>query len=221
MNPIYIAIPLVLLFGFLLFMSDQYTSLEIVMCLCFVVIIGVIGTQYFLGVNITATLQDIFNKPEVDISIVQEAQNDVPIDSNDDSQPAQFGKKQVYHVNGQFNYANAKAVCKSYNAKLASIEEMMHAYDQGADWCNYGWSDIRWTGWTGAGKPVSVVYANVGGTTAGGAVCVGSVGYEDMSSTGRGPRQVHSTVTSVFLCWTTFGGRLLLIVHSVHFPSEA
>jgi hypothetical protein len=140
MNPIYIAIPLVLLIGVLIFVSDQYTSLEIVMFLVFMIIIGIIGTQYFLGVSLTATLQDLFNKPEVDISIVQKVDEPDP-EPSVPVQPKRYGKKQVYHVNGRFNFADAKTVCKSYNAKLATIEEMMHAYDEGAEWCNYGWSD--------------------------------------------------------------------------------
>ena len=36
---------------------------------------------------------------------------------------------------------NAKAVCKAYGGKLANIKQVTDAYERGAEWCNYGWSD--------------------------------------------------------------------------------
>lgn len=50
-------------------------------------------------------------------------------------------KKQVYNISENvFNYEQAQAVCRANNAELASLEQMIKAYEQGADWCNYGWS---------------------------------------------------------------------------------
>jgi hypothetical protein len=98
----------------------------------FVVIIGFIGGQYFFGVNLTASIQDLFTKPQVDVSIVQPASSTT---GNLDT------TKQTFHVQGQFDYLNAKALCKAYNGELATIQQVTDAYDKGAEWCDYGWSD--------------------------------------------------------------------------------
>jgi hypothetical protein len=51
-------------------------------------------------------------------------------------------KPEVFHIaNQQFNYSNAQAVCKAYDSRLATYKEMEEAYNKGADWCTYGWSD--------------------------------------------------------------------------------
>jgi hypothetical protein len=50
-------------------------------------------------------------------------------------------KKQVFNVPGNYyNYENAKAICKAYDADLATYEQLENAYNNGAEWCNYGWS---------------------------------------------------------------------------------
>ena len=40
-----------------------------------------------------------------------------------------------------FTYDDAKTVCTSYGARLATYDEIESAYNNGAEWCNYGWSD--------------------------------------------------------------------------------
>ena len=51
------------------------------------------------------------------------------------------GKNEVYHVAGNnFTYSEAQAVCRAFGAKLATYEQIEQAYNDGADWINYGWS---------------------------------------------------------------------------------
>ena len=38
-----------------------------------------------------------------------------------------------------YTYNDASAVCRAMGADLATYEQVKDAYDQGADWCNYGW----------------------------------------------------------------------------------
>lgn len=40
-----------------------------------------------------------------------------------------------------YDYDDAKAVCKAYGARLATYKEVEDAYQNGGEWCNYGWSD--------------------------------------------------------------------------------
>ena len=50
--------------------------------------------------------------------------------------------KQVFNVSDNvFNYEEARSVCEAYGGDLASLDQMVDAYKNGADWCNYGWSE--------------------------------------------------------------------------------
>ena len=48
---------------------------------------------------------------------------------------------EVFHVDdSQFTYADAPAVCAAYGAEIATLEQIIEAYNHGAEWCGYGWS---------------------------------------------------------------------------------
>jgi len=52
------------------------------------------------------------------------------------------GSPQVFNISNQdYTYEQAKCKCSSYNAKLASYDQVVEAYNKGADWCSYGWSE--------------------------------------------------------------------------------
>ena len=51
-------------------------------------------------------------------------------------------EKQVFNVSENiFSFEDAKAVCQAYGGELASLEQVIDAHKEGADWCNYGWSE--------------------------------------------------------------------------------
>lgn len=48
---------------------------------------------------------------------------------------------EVFHVSdNQFTYNDAAAVCAAYGSQLATLEQVMDAYNHGAEWCGYGWT---------------------------------------------------------------------------------
>jgi hypothetical protein len=50
--------------------------------------------------------------------------------------------EQVFNIPGnKYGYEDAKAVCYAYGGRLATYNEVESAYNDGAEWCNYGWSD--------------------------------------------------------------------------------
>lgn len=56
------------------------------------------------------------------------------------SQPVQ--KDEVFNVSDNlYTYDDAQAICTAYGAKLATYDQIEDAYNNGAEWCNYGWSD--------------------------------------------------------------------------------
>lgn len=51
-------------------------------------------------------------------------------------------KEEVFNVSRNiYPYRDAKAVCKAFGARLANYDDLIDAYRNGADWCNYGWSE--------------------------------------------------------------------------------
>ena len=51
-------------------------------------------------------------------------------------------KNEVFHIaNQDYTYDQAKCKCESYGARLATKNEITDSYNNGANWCTYGWSD--------------------------------------------------------------------------------
>jgi len=51
-------------------------------------------------------------------------------------------EEEVFHISNQdFTYEQAKCKCKAYGGRLATKDEIIKAYNKGADWCTYGWSE--------------------------------------------------------------------------------
>lgn len=49
---------------------------------------------------------------------------------------------EVFNIsNNLYTYDDAQSICTSYGARLATYDEIEGAYNTGAEWCNYGWSD--------------------------------------------------------------------------------
>ena len=49
---------------------------------------------------------------------------------------------EVFNVsNNLYTYDNAQEVCSSLDSRLATYDEIEKAYNNGAEWCNYGWSE--------------------------------------------------------------------------------
>jgi hypothetical protein len=51
-------------------------------------------------------------------------------------------RKQPFNIPGNtYSYPDAKALCTAYGARLANYSEIEDAYNDGGEWCNYGWSE--------------------------------------------------------------------------------
>lgn len=56
--------------------------------------------------------------------------------------PDELGLPEVFHVSDNiFTYDEAPAVCKAYGAELATYSQVEQAYNAGAEWCGYGWTE--------------------------------------------------------------------------------
>lgn len=108
--------------------------IEIFMWGIFIFLLLMNGVQYFFGVDITASVKNLFStNPSIDLTVIQE---------EPDTVSEIKAKEQVFHVpKNDYTYDDAKALCAAYGAKLANIKQVQKAHNSGGEWCSYGWSD--------------------------------------------------------------------------------
>ena len=50
-------------------------------------------------------------------------------------------RRQVFNISdNRYTYYDAEPLCKALGAELATYDQVKKAYEDGGDWCNYGWS---------------------------------------------------------------------------------
>ena len=62
--------------------------------------------------------------------------------NDDESDDGDTSGKEVFNIsNNLYSYKDAKAICKSYGSRLATYTDIEKSYNDGGEWCNYGWSE--------------------------------------------------------------------------------
>lgn len=112
----------------------------------FVVIIVLIVVFYQdIKKGLPASIQEIFgmSKPVH----VEESPKDDIVSMPSIVTPANIvekilpGRKEVFNIaSNRYMFEDAAPLCKALGAELATYEQVKTAFDNGADWCNYGWS---------------------------------------------------------------------------------
>jgi hypothetical protein len=118
--------------------SSNSSSITVIVFAIFIVLALINGAQYFFGMDIVAKIKNLLSgNPEIDI-VVDNSQ----VDSSNAPVPEILLKKQVFNIpENDYVYPDAKALCSAYGAKLASYEQVEDSYNDGGEWCNYGWSE--------------------------------------------------------------------------------
>lgn len=135
--------------GFSVSSSQSSSGSGIIGIIIFIILIAFIlvnAFQYFFSISLTAFIKGLFT-PETEVKLVVE--NTITQLENTITQleePLDFSskiklKKQVFNIPGNYySYENAKALCTAYDANLATYDQIEKSYNNGAEWCNYGWS---------------------------------------------------------------------------------
>ena len=75
---------------------------------------------------------------------IPESKKPKPNSTNDILSMIQDKKDEVFHIDNQdYTYEQSKCKCESYGAKLATKAQIVDAYNKGAHWCTYGWTDNK------------------------------------------------------------------------------
>ena len=117
-------------------------AISIIVISIFIILVLINGLQYFFGIDIIASLKNIFTgNPQVDIK-VDTSSLVAPVLNIDTNVPQIRLNPQVFNIpENDYVYSDAKALCSAYGARLATYEELEDVYNKGGEWCNYGWSD--------------------------------------------------------------------------------
>ena len=97
--------------------------------------------EYVLKVNITTNISDLFsNDPKLNIKM--EKVNELDKDKDRAINVVNKLNKEVFNIPGNYySYDDARLMCKAMNSELATYDQIESAYNKGAEWCNYGWSE--------------------------------------------------------------------------------
>jgi hypothetical protein len=133
--------------------------IEIVLITVMTVVLFVFFFKNVLNISIVDVIQDI--KDNLSGTKTEEEEKDAEITLDDTKQTdisnaAVDGTQETTDVSGvvipdgnevfnvsnnAYTYDEAKAVCSIYGAELATYDQIEQAYNNGAEWCNYGWSE--------------------------------------------------------------------------------
>lgn len=120
---------LVVLTFFVLFSTGSVIA---VLVLWLIVALIVVVLIYYGFLDIDRVIDDLSGK--------EEPKKEEPAPTEPSAGGPRVGSE-VFHISdNQFTYDEAPAVCAAYGAQLATLEQIIEAYNGGAEWCGYGWS---------------------------------------------------------------------------------
>ena len=128
--------------------STSYTILKIIVAFLILVLLVFTVLKYIYNVDIKVGLKNIFKKmPIVDVEILNNLGKKILhkgeniIEKEVNIVENSLEKPEVFNIpDNIYTYDDAKAICKAYDAKLATYNQIENAYNQGGEWCSYGWS---------------------------------------------------------------------------------
>ena len=158
-----ISVVVLLYYAFFAMIPSQDTGpqqgqslLWIVVGAVFIAVVALNGAVYFYDVDVKASIKDFFTaSPLIDVMVspggLDGATGPTGSEGSEGSGtnpgdgppvPEIPWTEEVFHVRGnQFTYDEARSVCKAYGGRLATVKEIEDSYNNGGDWCEYGWSE--------------------------------------------------------------------------------
>jgi len=119
--------------------SISNNAIELILWGLFILLLLLNGMAYIFNIDVIASIKNVFSPvTTIDVDITEKDKGLFPSISDN----GLIKKKEVFHVSdNKYTYEDAKAICSAYDSSLANYNEINQAYNDGADWCSYGWSD--------------------------------------------------------------------------------
>jgi len=112
------------------------TIIESIMVGLIIITGFVLFFRYILGVQLMDIITDIIK------TLGGEEQKKDKVSEEDKGTPdIVIEQKEVFNVgDNKYTYKEAEAVCRVFDAEVASFDQVEKAYNDGGEWCNYGWT---------------------------------------------------------------------------------
>ena len=122
-------------FGISMTKEDKPISVRILegIMIGLIVVTGfVVFFKYVLGIDLIDIISDVGS----------ELSGEKKEDSDDKEPEVKAGPaKEVFNIgNNNYTYKEAQAVCSVFDAEVATFDQVENAYNNGGEWCNYGWT---------------------------------------------------------------------------------
>lgn len=123
--------------------------LEIILVVTLIIIIS-LNYDSLHDINFSTEIKNLFGggTPEVDITAhdVSDNDHDEPVhrepEQTKECTTTTDTSGEVFHIpNNTYTYDEAKEMCETLDTRLATYDEVESAYNNGGNWCSYGWSD--------------------------------------------------------------------------------
>ena len=114
--------------------GSSFRILEIIVFLVFVIVV-IVNIHFFMkfpDFDFSANMHNMFSgkQPSMNVNV-----------GKPPAKSKSSGSGEVFHIpNNVYTFEEGKALCKAYDAKLATYDQIEDAYNKGANWCSYGWS---------------------------------------------------------------------------------
>jgi hypothetical protein len=106
-----------------------FSIVETIAWSLFVISLFVLFFEYAFGFSLIDEIRRLLNKTKKE----EKTENEEPVELTTD---------EVFNIsNNLYTYDDAQSICTAYGARLATYDEIEGAYNKGAEWCSYGWSD--------------------------------------------------------------------------------
>jgi hypothetical protein len=136
----------IMLFGFLnnISVDNENTKwwiliLEIILVIILIVVVG-LNMDSLYEYNFSTEIKNLFSTKRTEVNVTVDGAETSTTTECATSTDASDGE--VFNIpKNIYTYEKAKNVCSALNARLATYNEVEEAYNQGGNWCSYGWSD--------------------------------------------------------------------------------
>ena len=100
----------------------------------FIFLVLINGLQYFFSVDAKVAIKNLFTeKPALGLTIS---------DDKEIKSKKFVSSEEVFHIpKNIYTFENAKAICKAFDSRLATVGEIEKAKNKGGEWCSYGWTE--------------------------------------------------------------------------------
>ena len=122
--------------------SMSVLGLELILWIVLIIVIYVNIKNYDeKNYNFQTSFKNLFNSKLAELEVKAKSEELEKKPKECDEEKEDEGNKEVFHLpNNKFTYEGAHEACKRLGSRLATYDEMENAYNNGANWCSYGWS---------------------------------------------------------------------------------